>query len=423
MAPTQNIFDTLAQQDTQRTQHDQSVAPANQPNVFDQIAANNGQAPTAAPPPGPTMGATPTNDPQTLLPNSAGPFERGALKIAAPFARKAMDAVDKLREIENFTQEGEQEHPVQAFMGHIANKLEGFLFGNERHPEAGIGTGKSGMLTNPITASLIPGAEGEPAAAAAIKGGASLVKGGYQTVKDLVTGGKAAEGAPSLVKQVLKGEKVAQEPAKSAVRATVGAEDEAKLLEGNKTVVDEHLKGIAAKEKAAYEIQDKAAGFDVKETRAKLKDAEWKVKQPEIDEATRERLTKTIGESKQSISDAEGKLKEAGINPKEADTLHQQRMAGQDFKKTLIQHISPDGESVSVDGLLNASKKLRFSKYGDRLEQFMGKEGAEKYMKELQDAQDMGAHALKVRKIAEVIGGTLGAGATIAGSVYKAVSH
>jgi len=79
-------------------------------------------------------------------------------------------------------------------------------------------------------------------------------------------------------------------------------------------------------------------------------------------------------------------LKAAGIDPTDADALHQQRMAGMDFKKLLVRATAPDG-SVDVDKLLNGSKLLRFTKYGDRLTQFFGSEdAADAYMTQLQKA-------------------------------------
>jgi len=415
MSDAASIFSTLAQQDTQRMQHDQSIAQPQQQatgadQIFAHMAANNGQPPQvgAKQPQGPTIGPQPKSsqfDPDIM---SSDPFERMGYRMVTPFARKLIDAADKLREVENFTQEGRKEHPIQAHLGDVANRIEGFLFGNEAHPEAGIGTGKYGMLNNPVLAA-VSGAEGLAEAPTAIREGIAGLRGA----------GEASEAAkgPSLVKQVLKGKEVAQEPAKAAIRGAVGAKEDASLLEGNKTVLDEHLKDIATKERAAYKAQDEAAGFDVKETRAKLREAEWKIKQPEIDDAARERLTKTIEESKQQIGEAEKRMSEAGVDPKAADNLFKQRKAGEDFKKALVQNVSADGESVNVDGLLNAAKKLRFAKNGDRLEQFMGKDGATEFMAKLQKAQEQGVHALKtqqfVKEIAKYIG--YGGGAAAAG--------
>jgi hypothetical protein len=80
-------------------------------------------------------------------------------------------------------------------------------------------------------------------------------------------------------------------------------------------------------------------------------------------------------DSTDRITEAEGKLKAAGIDPKAADAIHQQRMAGMDFKKVLVRSTQPDG-SVNVDKLLAQSNNLRYSRYGDRLSQFFGSKDA-----------------------------------------------
>lgn len=228
------------------------------------------------------------------------------------------------------------------------------------------------------------------------------------------TGGEAAEVAesapkgPSLVKQIVKGKSVAQEPAKAAVREISGAEEETPLLEGHKTAIDEKLMQFQKEKQLAYKTQDEAAGFDVKQTKETLRDAEDKIKQPEISPATKKRLQSVIDESKKSLADAEGKFKEAGIDPKAADVANAKWRAAQDLRKGIVQHTSADGESVNVDGLLNYAKKMRNTKYGDRLEQIAGKEGADSFMKKLQDAHDLGVHAVKMRWIAGAIGTGIG---------------
>jgi hypothetical protein len=69
-----------------------------------------------------------------------------------------------------------------------------------------------------------------------------------------------------------------------------------------------------------------------------------------------------------------------------------------------------------VDGLLSASKNLRFTKYGDRLQQFMGPDGADEFMDQLQQAQELGSHGMKARKIAKIVSGLLaGSAATSLG--------
>ena len=207
---TSTIFETLAQHDTQLSQHDQTAAPTG--DVFDQIAS--GQQ-TQQKPQGPTIGAQPTTENAAAGANLALPKEVQPLTM--PLVKGLIAAHDKLRDLENMTQEGRAAHPILAQVGDVANRIEGLLTGNPTHPEAGIGTGKEGLLTNPVTSTLIPGSEGAPVLAEGLEAGANAIKGGVQAAKDLVSGSKAAEEGPGLVKQVIKGKGVAQEPAKEAL--------------------------------------------------------------------------------------------------------------------------------------------------------------------------------------------------------------
>jgi hypothetical protein len=214
---------------------------------------------------------------------------------------------------------------------------------------------------------------------------------------------------PGILQQVIKGEKVAQQPAQAAVRQAAGAIADAPILQGNTTVLDEPLANLKQQEAAAYKQVDDAVGFDLKAEKASLSNDQYKLAQlgnTDADITARGNLTEAINDSQDRIAEAEEKLQEAGIDPKAADTLHQQRMAGFDFKKALVKNTNPDG-TVNVDGLLNDSKNLRFSKRGDRLQQFMGSDGADEFMNQLQQAQDLGAHAMKAQKIAKIVSGLI----------------
>jgi hypothetical protein len=224
----------------------------------------------------------------------------------------------------------------------------------------------------------------------------------------LKAGGKLAGGAeaaePGIFQKIAKGEKVAQPGAQAAVRSAIPEASEGPLVEGHTTALDKHLSSLAENERTAYKKMDAVAEFDVKAEKAQLKNDQYKLKQlgnTEADVAQRAKLTESINDSTDRISQAEAKMKEAGINPKEADAIHQQKMAGQDFKKSLVKNTRPTDGSVNVKGLLKDGQQLRFSKYGDRLEQFFGsKEAADNYMAELQKADQLGVHALKARKVA-----------------------
>jgi len=178
------------------------------------------------------------------------------------------------------------------------------------------------------------------------------------------------------------------------------------LLKANTTVLDEHLQALNKMEKAAYKQVDDAAGFDVKAEKQQLSNDQYKLKQlgnTDADLTQKGKLIEAINDSTDRIAEAEKKMQDARIDPKAADLLHRQRMAGQDFRKVIIKNTTPDGTAVNVDGLLKDSKTLRFTKNGDRLEQFFGsKEAADKYMADLQGMQKLGARAVKVQKIAQI---------------------
>jgi hypothetical protein len=228
---------------------------------------------------------------------------------------------------------------------------------------------------------------------------------------------------PSRITQAIKGSRVAQPGAQAAVRNAVrssveatGAADESTLanienqplLKGNGTILDEHLSNLAENEKAAYKKMDDTASFDVKAEKQQLANDQYKLKQlgnTDTDVTQRGNLIESINDSQQRIADAEAKMKEAGVDPTEADGIHKQRIAGTDFKKTLVKSTNPDG-SVNIDSLLNGSKNLRFTKYGDRLQQFFGsKEAADNYITQLEQMQKLGAHAVKMQRVAKIIGG------------------
>lgn len=407
---TSSIFDTLAQQDTQKIQHDQGVAQS--ADVFDKLAANNGQPPDANTPKGPSIGPAPK---ASDVPTFGYDWQPPEQRMTMPLAKVLMAAHDKLKEAAAFTQEGKAAHPVQAKLGEIADRIEGFLFGGATQGESKIGTGETGMLTNPVMAALLPGAEGEPALAGAIRGGASLVKSGAQVVKGAISGG---EEGPGIVKQVLQGKEVAQAPAKTAVRTATGAAEDASLLEGNKSIVDKPIQKLFTQERAAYAKQDKIAGFDMRALQDKLENTQERISNltdTEEDVAMEAKLEKSRTAIMDKIQEAEGKLKQAGVDPEEAKSIYQQRKAGEDFKKAIVQHVSSDGESINVDGLLQSAKKLRFNKYGDRLEQFMGADGANQFMANLERAQKSGVHAMKVQQVAKWVGGIAGLSAAGAG--------
>lgn len=198
------------------------------------------------------------------------------------------------------------------------------------------------------------------------------------------------------------------------------------LVKGNTTVVDDHLKTLEANEKTAYKRMDDTAGFDVKALKDQLKQNEYLKKQlGSSDPVKTGKLIESINDATDRLQAAETKMKAAGVDPREADGLHQQRMAGEDIKKVMTKYTNADG-SVNVRGMLRGLKQLRFSKYGDRLEQFTGSsEAADTAINKLDAMDKLGAHAVKARWVAGIIGGYVlpkVLGHTIGGQVGNAIS-
>jgi hypothetical protein len=244
--------------------------------------------------------------------------------------------------------------------------------------------------------------------------------------------GAVAPKAAGLARDVIQGEDVAQPGTQAAVRSGVQASTEAAgtadesvaaniksnpIVNGGSTVVDEPLATLREQEQAAYAKVDDAVGFDLKAEKAQLANDQFKLKQlgnTDADVTARGNLTDSINDSQDRITEAEQTLRDGGIDPDEADTLHQQRMAGQDFRKSLVKNTNAGDGSLNVDGLLNDAKNLQNSKFGNRLEQFMGKDGAANYVDQLQKMQKQGASAAKAQSIAKTIGKYVGIGAASA---------
>jgi hypothetical protein len=195
-----------------------------------------------------------------------------------------------------------------------------------------------------------------------------------------------------------------QPAAQTAVRTAVGAAPDAPILKDATTIVDQPIKDLYTRAKAAYKNVDDIAGFDVKAEKLALSNDQYSLKQlgnTDADNAARIKLNESIEDSTKRISDAETQLKTAGVDPKQADNINKAMKAGEQFKTLLVRNTNPDG-TVRVDSLLNGAKVLRFNpKYGDRLAQFFGQGGdpgagkaaADNFIADLQAAQKAGKAA------------------------------
>ncbi len=370
-------------------------------STFSPVAGSGATQNPQQAPQGPTISAQPKSSELDLSLASSDPMTQAALRMATPLARKVMDAVDKLREVENFTQEGRAEHPIQAKLGDVANKLEDFLFGNPEH-----GGMKTGFANNPVTASLIPGAEGEPAAAA-------LLRQGGQAIRELpaaLRGGTEAEQAPGLVKQIVKGEKVAQKPAEQALRTGAQAAGGKAANPSLRTVLEEPIDTISSQAKAAYRQVDEAAGTDFKALREKLENTEYQLRQlteTEEDVAKEAQLEKSRVAIMDKIDAAKKQAVQAGVDPKtleQADEQFKQAGALKDLQAKIFKNPNIVAgnkavgaeESINVNQAVKELQKLQDNtKFGaPRLEQAIGKQGAQALLKDMYAAQKAGVQAM-----------------------------
>jgi hypothetical protein len=198
-----------------------------------------------------------------------------------------------------------------------------------------------------------------------------------------------------------------------------------RLVEGHNVVTDPQLQNIQNQAKAAYKAMDEVAGFDVKALKDKLATDQYNLKQlGSADPDKAGRIIEGINDAQSRITEAEGKMRAAGIDPDVPDNLHKALKAGQDFRKVLVNRTDPATGDVNIKGMLQDAQKLRNNpKYGDRLAQFMGsKDAADTFMQKLAKADAQGIKAASARQLAIWAGRIVG-GAALGSTAWAGVTH
>ena len=198
-----------------------------------------------------------------------------------------------------------------------------------------------------------------------------------------------------------------------------------RLVEGHNVVTDPQLQNIQNQAKAAYKAMDEVAGFDVKALKDKLATDQYNLKQlGSADPDKAGRIIEGINDAQSRITEAEGKMRAAGIDPDVPDNLHKALKAGQDFRKVLVNRTDPATGDVNIKGMLQDAQKLRNNpKYGDRLAQFMGsKDAADTFMQKLAKADAQGIKAASARQLAIWAGRIVG-GAALGSAAWAGVTH
>ncbi|MGB9233162.1 MAG: hypothetical protein WCC04_02030 [Terriglobales bacterium] len=220
---------------------------------------------------------------------------------------------------------------------------------------------------------------------------------------------------PSLVQQVIKGERIAQPQAEEALRT--GAEAGSKEAGVNaarptslRRTLESPIEQLDSQAKAAYRQIDDAAGTDFKALNEKLENTEYQIRQltgTEEDQALEAKLEKSRTALMDKIEQAKQEAIKNGVDPKtldEADSKFLQARAMKDveakvFKNpTIVKGNLTHGtaETVDVNGAVKALQRLQDTeKYGaPRLEQAFGKEGAKALLDDMYAAQRAGVKAM-----------------------------
>jgi hypothetical protein len=347
--------------------------------------------------------------PGYLPPNSMGP----QLSTSEQLKRDpGMPLRNKIREIENYTQEGRKVHPILATVGDYLRNV--YVPGAEApndldHP-----------LAQPVPPPL-PGLSGALEGAAAESTAA--------TAAAQATRGAEAVAQPGAIKQIVQGKAVAQPQAQAALKtAATSAANSAGVStvppEGVRSLLEDPISSIEAQAKANYKAMDEVTGGKFQPVVDSLKNVNEKLRSsiegtPEYAEA---QATKTRLEWQQEkLFDEAAKNGVPKTVVENARAQFRQAQAMRELESKVFKNptnVPGDvahgtDETVNVDSVVKALRKLADNKEwgSSRLEQALGSpEAADKLLDDMYAAQRLGVKAMDRRTLAERIGITVGSG-------------
>lgn len=252
-------------------------------------------------------------------------------------------------------------------------------------------------------------------------------------VGEETAGRAAAPTGPGIVKKIIKGEGVSQEPARESLRNAVNAsagESGASVVQPQslRESLSAPIDSIESAAKNNYQAMDNATGGKFQPNLDRLNNINNKLRAiAGTDDAKEAELaaSKTRLEWQQDalFDEAAGKgvprdvVDTARAQFKQAQALHD--VQSKVFKNPNIiegniAHGTP--ETVKVNEAIKALQKLQDNtEFGaPRLEQALGRDGAKQLLDNLYAAQRMGVSGVRVQNIAKWIGGaTIGSGALV----------
>jgi hypothetical protein len=293
----------------------------------------------------------------------------------------------------------------------------------------GAGTGLSAGVSGLKTAAAETTIAAEPAIAAEAGAEAAAPKTG------LITNVK------NVAKQVAQGEKIAQPQAQEALRTGVRAgSTEAGVTAVQppslRAIVEEPIHSLDASAKAAYRQIDAAAGTDFKALNEKLSNTEYQIRQltdTEEDVAKEAALEKARTATMDKIEAAKQQAIDNGVDPKlldKADAQFKQARALEELEAKVFKNpnvvagnaVRGTPETINVDSAVKALQRLQDKEEfgGSRLEQALGKKGADDLLNDMYAAQRAGTKALARQQFAVKLAKYgLPAAATIGGAAYE----
>jgi hypothetical protein len=227
---------------------------------------------------------------------------------------------------------------------------------------------------------------------------------------------------------------MAQEPAQETLRtAAKSAASEAGVStvqgESLKGLMDEPIESMQKQAKDLYGKIDESAGTDLKALREKLDTVQNKI---DLSTNAKELAShlKDQAEIQQTIKGAEDKVRAAGVDPTlldQADHLYTKARAMDDLNRKIMSNPSivrgnvkyGAPENVNINTIIKAAENMqRDLRYGaPRLEQALGKGGADKFLKGLYDAKAAGDMYVRPHQVAVFALRCAAASAAIGGGV------
>ena len=236
---------------------------------------------------------------------------------------------------------------------------------------------------------------------------------------------------PGIVKQIVQGEKVAQPGARAALRSgaqasavDAGVEASAETGGSIRSLMNEPIESLAAKERAAYDTINNASGTDLKSLYDHVEAVQDALDDP-TNVSNRSALQEDLKNTQESIAKGEAKATENGVDPNtlnQAKEMTKQRYSMENVDSKLfnnegvvngnVEHGAPETINIksAIRQVENLDKPSKFAPRGTptRLEQALGVDGAKALKQGLYDAQKAGQTAATRQTVAKWVGGSLG---------------